>query len=79
VVSLKNEQGPGMGAAILAAVGLGWFDSVQEAADTFTSFGKTYEPIPENVSQYREYYELYKKIYLQTNELSHELLVLRRK
>ena len=79
VVSLKNEQGPGMGAAILAAVGLGWFDSVQQAADTFTSFGKTYEPVPENVVKYQEYYQLYKQVYPQTADLSHELLALRRK
>ena len=79
VVALQNEQGPGMGAAILAAVGLGWFGSVQEAANKFTSFGKTYEPVPENVAHYREYYKLYKKVYGQTAELSHELLALRRK
>ena len=79
VVALQNEQGPGMGAAILAAVGLGWFGSVQEAANKFTSFGKTYEPVPENVAHYCEYYKLYKKVYGQTAELSHELLALRRK
>ncbi|MDF8374676.1 xylulokinase [Weissella paramesenteroides] len=79
VVALQNEQGPGMGAAILAAVGLGWFDSVQEAANTFMSFGQTYEPIPENVAKYHKYYELYKQIYGQTAKLSHDLLALRRK
>lgn len=78
VVSLKNEQGPGMGAAILAAVGLGWFDSVQDAANTFTNFGKTYEPIAENVTKYQDYYQLYKRIYAQTVDLSHDLLALRR-
>ena len=78
-MALQNEQGPGMGAAILAAVGLGWFDSVQEAANTFMSFGQTYEPIPENVAKYHEYYELYKQIYGRTAKLSHDLLALRRK
>lgn len=35
VVKLQNEQGPGMGAAILAATGLGWYASIAEAADAF--------------------------------------------
>ncbi len=79
VVALKNEQGPGMGAAILAAVGLGWFESVQDAANTFTSFDKTYEPNPASVAKYDEYYQIYKRIYTQTAALSHDLLALRRK
>jgi xylulokinase len=29
VVRLENEQGPGMGAAMLAAYGCGWFDSLE--------------------------------------------------
>ncbi|MCG4841023.1 FGGY-family carbohydrate kinase, partial [[Ruminococcus] torques] len=28
VVALTNEQGPGLGAAMIAAVGLGWFESL---------------------------------------------------
>ncbi|GAK31356.1 xylulokinase [Weissella oryzae SG25] len=78
VVSLKNEQGPGMGAAILAAVGLGWFDSVQEAANTFTEFGKAYLPDPERAAKYAQMHEIYKQVYGQTAELSHQLLDYRR-
>lgn len=52
---------------------------MQEAANTFMSFGQTYEPIPENVAKYHKYYELYKQIYGQTAKLSHDLLALRRK
>jgi xylulokinase len=43
VTTLENEQGPGLGAAIIAATELGWFDSVQEAAQSFLSFGMVYE------------------------------------
>ena len=79
VVSLKNEQGPGMGAAMLAAVGLGWFDSVQDAAKEFTEFGKEYLPDPERAARYEEMHNIYKQVYGQTAELSHQLLAYRRK
>lgn len=78
VVSLKNEQGPGMGAAILAATGLGWFESVQDAAAAWNSFDKTYEPIPENVARYAKLHDIYKQVYPATANISHELLAFRR-
>lgn len=79
VVSLKNEQGPGLGAAMLAAVGLGWFDSVQDCAKEFVSFGQEYEPNPDNVVKYREMHRIYKQVYDATKDVSHQLLDYRRK
>lgn len=79
VVSLKNEQGPGMGAAMLAAVGLGWFDTVQDCAKEFVHFGKVYEPDAENVKKYREMHQIYKQVYEATKDISHQLLDYRRK
>ncbi len=38
VVSLKNEQGPGMGAAMLAAVGMGWFKNIHECTEKFVEY-----------------------------------------
>src|SRR5699024_9699099 len=35
VVELRSEQGPGMGAAMLAAYGCGWFASIKECAKAF--------------------------------------------
>ncbi|MGC6332844.1 xylulokinase [Weissella cibaria] len=78
VVSLKNEQGPGMGAAILAATGLGWFDTVQDAATAWNSFDKEYLPDPERAARYEEVHAIYKKVYGATAEISHELLDFRR-
>ncbi|MDD9149678.1 MULTISPECIES: xylulokinase [unclassified Sporolactobacillus] len=73
VVSLTNEQGPGMGAAMLAAVGLGWFTTPEQCADKFLNIGETYRPIKENVLKYRELYRIYVQIYSQTKEISHRL------
>jgi len=78
VVVLENEQGPGMGAAILAAVGLGWFASVQDAAENFASFGQEYNPIAENVEKYKAVYKEYKQVYAATADLSHNLMDYRR-
>ena len=78
VIVLENEQGPGMGAAILAAVGLGWFESVEQAAEQFASFGQVYEPNAENVAKYAQIYPIYKQIYQQTSDISHQLLAYRR-
>ncbi|KRK95618.1 xylulose kinase [Levilactobacillus acidifarinae DSM 19394] len=78
VVSLKNEQGPGMGAAMMAATGLGWFDSLQDCAKTFVHFGKEYQPIPANVAKYQQLHKIYKQVYGQTKQISEELLDYRR-
>lgn len=78
VVSLKNEQGPGMGAAILAATGLGWFDTVQDAAAAWNSFDKEYLPDADRAARYAEIHAIYKQVYGATAEISHELLAFRR-
>ncbi|NWL86275.1 xylulokinase [Paenibacillus sp. 79R4] len=73
VVSLKNEQGPAMGAAMMAAVGSGWFDSLKECADQFSGYGKIYEPIPANVDTYARLFKLYQQVYSATRELNQGL------
>src|SRR5690606_29173019 len=49
IVRLTSEQGPGMGAAMLAAFGCSWFQTLQECADAFLQEDKQYLPIEENV------------------------------
>ena len=78
VVTLKNEQGPGLGAAMIAAVGVGWFDSLNECAERFVAYDQTYLPNAQNVKKYDELYNLYKKVYGQTAEISHGLMNYRR-
>lgn len=78
VVSLKNEQGPGMGAAMLAAVGLGWFKDIHECTDKFVEYKNVFVPNPENVKKYQQLHGIYAKIYEQTKEISHELIDFRK-
>jgi xylulokinase len=73
IVKLASEQGPGMGAAMLAAYGSGWFSSLKECADTFLQTAKTYEPIPENVERYQKIFAIYQEVYTQTKTLNDQL------
>lgn len=78
VTTLENEQGPGLGAAMLAATGLGWYESVQDAASQIIKFGTTYYPNSEAVVNYSQVYAIYRKVYAATKEVSHELMAYRR-
>lgn len=69
IVTLKSEQGPALGAAILAAVGCGWFNSLEESINTFVSYGVQYQPEEKNVARYQEIYEIYQQIYPMTANL----------
>ena len=60
---IESEEGPGYGAAILAAVGCGVFDSVEEAAKKLVKVIGTEEPDPELVQKYEERYQEFKKLY----------------
>lgn len=78
IIKLKSEQGPGIGAAILAAYGAGWAESLQGIADIFIQPEKTYEPIPENVEKYKELFTIYKEVYNQTKSLNEGLKAFRK-
>lgn len=69
IVKLKNEQGAALGAAMLAAYGCGWYQSLEECADQLVRYEKTIEPISDNVKKYDALFTLYKQIYASTREL----------
>ena len=60
---IESEEGPGYGAAILAAVGCGVFPSVEEAAKKLVKVVATEEPEPELAAKYEERYQKFKKFY----------------
>lgn len=64
VKTLKSEEGPALGVAILALVGAGIYETVQEACNKVVNVGKVQEPISENIPKYQETYEKYVKLYL---------------
>lgn len=60
---IESEEGPGYGAAILAAVGCGAFDSVEEAAGKLVRVVATEEPDEELAAKYEEQYRKFRKFY----------------
>ena len=60
---IESEEGPGYGAAILAAVGCGVYSSVEEAAKKLVKVVKTEEPEEELVQKYEEKYQKFRRFY----------------
>ena len=60
---IESEEGPGYGAAILAAVGCGTFESVESACEKLVKVVDTVEPDPELVQKYEEKYQKFKQLY----------------
>ena len=60
---IESEEGPGYGAAILAAVGCGAFSDVQSACDALVKVVDTIEPDVLLVEKYEEKYQKFKQLY----------------
>ena len=60
---IESEEGPGYGAAILAAVGCGVFSSVEEAVKKLVKVVATEEPDTELTAKYEERYQKFRKLY----------------
>ncbi len=60
---IESEEGPGYGAAILAAVGCGTFESVESACEKLVKVIDTVEPDPVLIQKYEEKYQKFKQLY----------------
>ena len=60
---IESEEGPGYGAAILAAVGCGAFENVERAVEKLVHVVETVEPDAELVEKYEQRYQKFKKYY----------------
>ena len=60
---IESEEGPGYGGAILAAVGCGEYDSVEEAAKKLVKVVDTVKPDSELVKKYEKRYKIFRQIY----------------
>ena len=63
VLSLGDTGGPAYGAAIMAAVGVGIFDSIEETVDNWVAVAETTAPDAQRVPLYDELYERYRALY----------------
>lgn len=62
LVATTTAEGAAHGAAILAAVGAGWFETVEEACGRIVGIRESVEPSPE-LDPYRAQYERYRDLY----------------
>ena len=63
VDKINSDEGPGYGAAILAAVGCGKFASVEEAASKFIKVVSTVDQDPAIVAKYEKKYQQFRELY----------------
>lgn len=68
VKTIRQSEGPALGAAILAGVGCGVYASVEEACDAIIREESSTEPVPEQVETYAAYHKLYQKLYRSLEE-----------
>lgn len=70
----ETEQGPGYGAAILAAVGCGEYESVEAATQKLIKITGSTKPQKELAALYEERYKTYRKLYPSLKGLFREML-----
>lgn len=63
VKTVKQEEGPALGAAILAGVGCGLYPCVEKACDALIGVESSTEPDKGNAEIYAEYHKLYRNLY----------------
>ena len=73
VETLKQSEGPALGAAILAGVGSGLYESVESACGRILAEDSRIEPVQEEMEVYKRYHKLYQKLYTSLKENYKEL------
>lgn len=73
VVTLETEQGPAMGAAMIAAVGTGWFETFADCSKVFVNVKDEVLPNPITAEKYEKVYANYQDVYPTTKDISHRL------
>jgi xylulokinase len=58
-----TTEGGALGAALLAAVGAGWYPSAAEAADKVVQLGGTWDPHNGAVSRYESVYAAFCRVH----------------
>jgi xylulokinase len=78
VETLESDEGPALGAALIAGVGVGRYRDFEEATERAVRTTGRIEPIEENRKKYREYFEVYRSLYPALKASFHQLSELAR-
>jgi len=60
---MEKEESTSLGAAILGAVSIGLYGSVEEVCNEFVKVKELYRPDKSDTEKYSKSFEIYKKIY----------------
>lgn len=63
ICTVDNKEGPALGAAILAGVGTGIYESAEDACKKILKTSEPQIPVAENTSAYMQYYQIYLQLY----------------
>lgn len=61
--TVRASEGPALGVAILAGVGVGIYPSVEEACDKIIKYNNSVEPNDDNLEIYNKIYKTYNELY----------------
>jgi sugar (pentulose or hexulose) kinase len=77
VIRYQGEEFGAKGAAILAGLCAGWFEQLDEMADSFCRVEQTFLPDPQNEKIYNDLYSIYKSVRLAHSDLwyAHQKIV----
>ena len=73
VIRLENEEGPSLGAAIIAMSALKEYKNIDEAINNVIKYSSSIKPSKDMVDVYNDGYKIYKKIYNNTKEIFKEI------
>ena len=76
VKTIASEQGPALGAAILAGVGAGLYSSVADGCKAAVHAGEIQQPKAENSAAYEPFYQIYRNLYPTLRDSFHTLAAL---
>ena len=74
ISTVDSKEGPALGVAILAMVGAGLYDSVEEACQKVIRVNHTTKKSAENAEKYKNVYHIYKGLYQHLKEDYSELI-----
>ncbi len=67
------EEASPLGAAMLAGIGVGLYDDVEQACDRVYREGKTFHPDPARAKDYARWFEIYRQMYPAVAPVNHRL------
>lgn len=72
ILTMAQDESTSLGAAMLGAVSVGLYKSIEEACGNFVRIGQVFKPDESHFEMYRKGYRLYQKLYGSLNRLFKE-------